>query len=70
MAPPSNVTPYTNQTVAQVLLLYLGLEGVEKVFGIPGGGLANLLVEFKNQRNKFDYIICRHESRRNRAPAL
>jgi acetolactate synthase-1/2/3 large subunit len=62
MAPPSNVTPYTNQTVAQVLLLYLGLEGVEKVFGIPGGGLANLLVEFKDQRDKFDYVICRQET--------
>ena len=40
------VTPYSNQTVGQVLLLYLRLEGVSKVFGIPGGGLANLLVEF------------------------
>jgi acetolactate synthase I/II/III large subunit len=56
------VTAFSNQTVAQVLLLYLGLEGVDKIFGIPGGGLANLLVEFKNQRNKFDYIICRHET--------
>jgi acetolactate synthase I/II/III large subunit len=56
------VTAFNNQTVAQVLLLYLGLEGVDKIFGIPGGGLANLLVEFKNQRNKFDYIICRHET--------
>ncbi len=62
MPSPPYVTPYTNQTVAQVLLLYLGLEGVDKVFGIPGGGLMNLLVEFKNQRTKFDYIICRHET--------
>jgi acetolactate synthase-1/2/3 large subunit len=62
MAPSPYVTAFTNQTVAQVLLLYLGLEGVDKIFGIPGGGLANLLVEFKNQRNKFDYIICRHET--------
>src|SRR6266478_2914620 len=61
--PSSNyVTSFTNQTVAQVLLLYLGLEGVDKVFGIPGGGLMNLLVEFKNQRNKIDYIICRQET--------
>ncbi len=59
---PSRTTPYTNQTVAQVLVLYLGLEGVDKVFGIPGGGLANLLVEFKNQRNKIEYVICRHET--------
>lgn len=62
MASPPYVTPFTNQTVAQVLLLYLGLEGVNKVFGIPGGGLANLLVEFKNQGNKVDYVICRHET--------
>jgi acetolactate synthase I/II/III large subunit len=62
MPSPPYVTPFTNQTVAQVLLLYLGLEGVDKVFGIPGGGLANLLVEFKNQRDKVDYVICRHET--------
>jgi len=62
MPSPPYVTPYSNQTVAQVLLLYLRLEGVDKVFGIPGGGLANLLVEFKNQRSQVDYVICRHES--------
>jgi len=59
---PPYVTSFTNQTVAQVLLRYLSLEGVEKVFGIPGGGLANLLVEFKNQRKKVEYIICRQET--------
>jgi acetolactate synthase I/II/III large subunit len=62
MAAPSYVTPYTNKTVAQVLLLYLQLEGVNKIFGVPGGGLANLLVELKNQRQAFDYIVCRHET--------
>jgi acetolactate synthase-1/2/3 large subunit len=62
MSSPPYTTPYTNQTVAQVLILYLGLEGVDKVFGIPGGGLANLLVEFKNQRNKIEYVICRQET--------
>ncbi len=56
------LTSYTNQTVAQVLLLYLAREGVSKIFGIPGGGLANFLVELKNQRQAFDYIICRHET--------
>jgi acetolactate synthase-1/2/3 large subunit len=62
MPSPPYVTPFTNQTVAQLLLAYLDLEGVDKVFGIPGGGLANLLVEFKNQRSKVDYVICRHET--------
>jgi acetolactate synthase-1/2/3 large subunit len=55
-------TTLTNASVAQVLLRYLALEGVHKVFGIPGGGLLNLLVEFKNERETFEYIICRHET--------
>lgn len=61
-ASPPYVTPYTNQNVAQVLLRYLGLEGVTTIFGIPGGGLANFLVELKNQRDTFTYVICRHET--------
>lgn len=49
-------------TVAQALLHYLKLENVDHVFGIPGGGLANLLVAFKEQDKDFKYIICRHET--------
>src|ERR1700722_7763828 len=45
-----HLVPSKNLTVAQIFLRYLALEGVDKVFGVPGGGLANLLVEFKNQR--------------------
>jgi acetolactate synthase-1/2/3 large subunit len=56
------VSPYSNQTVAQVLLLYLQCEGVTTLFGVPGGGVANLLVELKNQRDHFKYIVCRHET--------
>lgn len=63
MPPPQPyLTQCSNKTVAQVLLLYLGAEGVTKIFGIPGAGIANLLVELKNQRHSFDYIVCRHES--------
>ena len=67
MASPAPVpSPYTttltNVSVSQVLLRYLAMEGVRKVFGIPGGGLLNLLVEFKNERESFDYVICRHET--------
>lgn len=59
---PPYLTSYTNQNVAQVLLLYLAREGVTKIFGVPGGGIANLLVELKNQRQAFDYVVCRHET--------
>jgi len=62
MALPPYVTAYWNLTVAQELLLYLGREGVTKVFGIPGGGLTELLIEFKNQRQAFEYVVCRHET--------
>jgi acetolactate synthase-1/2/3 large subunit len=48
--------------VSQVLLKYLALEGVTTIFGIPGGGVANLLVELKTQRDRFKYVVCRHES--------
>ncbi len=48
--------------VGQTLLRYLALEGVDKVFGVPGGGLANLLVVFKDERAKVEYIVCRQET--------
>lgn len=51
-----------NQTVSQVLLRYLDLEGVHHVFGIPGGGIANLLTAFKDARDEFQYVVCRHET--------
>jgi acetolactate synthase-1/2/3 large subunit len=44
------------------LLAYLALEGVDTLFGVPGGALSNLLVEFKNQRDKFTYIVCKQET--------
>jgi acetolactate synthase-1/2/3 large subunit len=59
---PPYVTAYTNQSVGQVLLHYLGREGVTTIFGIPGGGLANFLVELKNQRDRFRYVVCRQET--------
>jgi acetolactate synthase-1/2/3 large subunit len=49
-------------TVSQVLLHYLTLEGTDFLFGVPGGALANLLVELKNQRDRFRFVICRHET--------
>jgi acetolactate synthase-1/2/3 large subunit len=55
-------SPTAVTTVAQALLGYLALEGVDKIFGVPGGALSNLLVEFKNQRDKFTYIVCKQET--------
>ena len=49
-------------TVAQTLLAYLALEGVDTLFGIPGAAVMHLLNEIKLQRSNFRYIICRHET--------
>ncbi|ULQ57684.1 thiamine pyrophosphate-binding protein [Flavihumibacter rivuli] len=54
--------PPAGPTVAAGILHYLAIEQVDHVFGIPGGGLANLLVAFKDNRDKFKYIVCRQET--------
>ena len=51
-----------NQTVAQLLLEYLKLEGVEKVFGVPGGAVIFITDELKKRKDEFDFLICRHET--------
>ena len=49
-------------SVAQVLMEYLKLEGVTHVFGVPGGGLIEMLEEFYEQRDEIAYVICRQET--------
>jgi acetolactate synthase-1/2/3 large subunit len=49
-------------TVGDLIIHYLQLEDVKYIFGIPGGGLMNLLVNFKDNRHKIKYIICRQET--------
>ncbi len=51
-----------NRTVAQLLLEYLKLEGVDKVFGIPGGAVIYITNELKTHRDEIDFIICRQET--------
>ncbi|UWR23904.1 thiamine pyrophosphate-binding protein [Sulfitobacter sp. S190] len=51
-----------NMTVAQLLLEYLKLEGVDRIFGIPGGAVIFIADQLKQQRDRFDFIICRHET--------
>ncbi len=57
---PNPTTPSPN--VGDALLHYLSLEQVTHVFGIPGGGLSNLLTSFKNVRDKITYVVCRQET--------
>jgi acetolactate synthase-1/2/3 large subunit len=50
-----------NLDVATLFLEYLKLEGVSKVFGVPGGAIVYLLEALGKQRDQFDFVVCRHE---------
>ena len=56
------LTPAPSPTVGDLIIHYLKLEDVEYIFGIPGGGLMNLLINLKDNRKKIKYIICRQET--------
>lgn len=56
---PKTLSP---PTVGDLLIHYFKLEGVRYVFGVPGGGLMNFLVNLKEETGKIDYIICRQET--------
>jgi acetolactate synthase-1/2/3 large subunit len=58
----SFATDKWNMTVAQLLLEYFKLEGVDKVFGIPGGAVIYIADELMKQRDQFDFVICRQET--------
>ncbi|MBZ0275568.1 MAG: thiamine pyrophosphate-binding protein [Anaerolineae bacterium] len=62
MAASTYYSTLQGPTVAQLLLRYLQLEGATTIFGVPGGALKNLLEELKNQRDTFDYVICKQET--------
>ena len=52
-------------TVAELLIAYLKLEGVNKIFGVPGGAVIFITNELKEQRNQpdaIDFVICRQET--------
>ena len=54
--------PQPAQTVASSLLDYLKLEGVTKVFGIPGGTIIFVMNELRKRAAEFQFVICRHET--------
>lgn len=54
-------------SIAQLLIKYLRLEGVDKMFGIPGAAVMHLLSELKKLEDegspeKIEYIICKQET--------
>jgi acetolactate synthase-1/2/3 large subunit len=51
----------TPQTIASLLIGYLRLEGVDRVFGYPGIALEYVLEELRLS-NDIELVICRHET--------
>jgi acetolactate synthase I/II/III large subunit len=60
--PAQSSVACTTKSISQALLYYLRIEGVRKVFGIPGAGVMDIAYELRQQPDTFQYIICRHES--------
>jgi len=48
--------------ISQLLVKYLQLEGVSKIFGIPGATFVDLLNQLKNDRATLQYVVCKHET--------
>ncbi|MEE4110790.1 MAG: thiamine pyrophosphate-binding protein [Halieaceae bacterium] len=48
--------------VANLILDYLALEDVDHIFGIPGGGLKEMLNALRVRESEFRYVICRQET--------
>ena len=57
--PPA--APAEGQSVADLILDYLVLEGATRIFGVPGAAIVTLLRRL-HERPEFNYVVCRHES--------
>ncbi len=60
-ATPKMVT-LDNVNCAQLVLRYLAMEGVTKIFGVPGAAIMQLLDELRLESDTFQYVVCRHET--------
>lgn len=60
--PKANYFSARQKNVASLILDYLKLEGVDHVFGIPGGGLKQMLQEMRARHEEFTYVIARQET--------
>jgi len=60
--PDKPPVPVSEMTVGDLIIEFLKLEEVTHVFGVPGGGLLNLLVSLKDHHKDIQYVICRQET--------
>lgn len=58
---PAHVT-LDQETIATLLLRYLALEGVDTIFGVPGGALLWVLDALKDKRKEMSFLVCRQET--------
>jgi acetolactate synthase-1/2/3 large subunit len=58
---PTKPLSESGKTVASVLLDYLALEGVDRIYGYPGTALGYVLNELRKS-HAIEFVICRHET--------
>jgi acetolactate synthase-1/2/3 large subunit len=59
---PPFFPPANQPSGASLLLDYLKLEGVDTIFGVPGGGLIAFLYELKKRGRRFRFVVSRQET--------
>ncbi len=48
--------------IPRLILDYLKLEGVERLFGVPGASFVDLMNLMKDERETVTYVVCKHET--------
>ena len=62
MSTPASYITIPSIGISQLLVKYLQLEGVSKIFGVPGATFVDLLNQLKDDRATLQYVICKHET--------
>ena len=62
MKAPASWITIPSITIPQLIIKYLQLEGVDRLFGIPGGSFPDLLEQLYLDRASMHYVVCKHET--------
>ena len=62
MPAPASWITIPSIAIPQLIVKYLQMEGVDRIFGVPGYSFPQLLVELKTVGESLQYVICKHET--------
>jgi acetolactate synthase-1/2/3 large subunit len=62
MAPISRVRPGTTRNGGSILVSALGLNGIDRMFGVPGESALPIFDALYGENNPIQFVVCRHEA--------